>query len=140
MAIKGLNPYLNFDGSAEQAIALYQRALGATVEVVSRFSEVPGMKVEPEHMNRVMHAALRVGGGTIMLSDSMPGQAGPAHSNMHVMLDCDDAADMATKFEALAQGGKVAFAIHETFWGAKFGMLTDSYGIQWMFNCEPKTT
>jgi len=35
-------------------------------------------------------------------------------------------------------GGKVSFPIHDTFWGARFGMLTDAYGINWMFNCELK--
>ncbi|MBV9700167.1 MAG: VOC family protein, partial [Candidatus Eremiobacteraeota bacterium] len=28
--------------------------------------------------------------------------------------------------------------MQEMFWGAKFGMLTDKYGIDWMVNCELK--
>ena len=24
--------------------------------------------------------------------------------------------------------------LQDTFWGAKFGMLTDKFGINWMFN------
>ena len=49
-----------------------------------------------------------------------------------------DAADMTRKFEALAGGGKITLALHDTFWGAKFGMLTDAFGIRWMFNHETK--
>jgi hypothetical protein len=42
-------------------------------------------------------------------------------------------------FEALAAGGgKISFPIHDTFWGSKFGMLTDAFGVSWMFNCEIK--
>jgi len=26
--------------------------------------------------------------------------------------------------------------LQDTFWGAKFGMLTDAFGLRWMFNCE----
>ena len=26
----------------------------------------------------------------------------------------------------------------DTFWGAKFGMLTDAFGVRWMFNCETR--
>jgi PhnB protein len=139
MSIKKLNPYLNFDGTAEKAIELYQSALGAKVEgPIGRFSEVPGMDVAPEHKNRVMHVVLRVGEGVIMISDSMPSHPVTPGSNVHVVLDFDDVADMSKRFDALAAGGKVSFPIHDTFWGAKFGMLTDAYGINWMFNCEPK--
>jgi PhnB protein len=45
---------------------------------------------------------------------------------------------MAKKFDALAVGGKVLMPLQDMFWGAKFGMLRDAYGISWMFNCELK--
>jgi PhnB protein len=54
-------------------------------------------------------------------------------------MDFDDAADQAVKFEGLAQGGNVTMALHDTFWGARFGTLVDRYGIHWMFNCEKKS-
>lgn len=139
MPIKKLNPYLNFDGTADKAIALYQSALGAKLDApISRLGEAPGMEVAPEHKNRVMHAVLHVGEGLIMISDGMPGHPFSAGSNMHVVLDFDDVADMTRKFEALAAGGKISMPLNDTFWGAKFGMLTDAYGINWMFNCELK--
>ena len=85
-----------------------------------------------------MHAALRIGEGTIMISDSQPGVPVTAGTNMHVTLDFDDATDMARKFEALSTGGKVTMPLQDTFWGAKFGMLTDAHGVSWMFNCETR--
>ena len=45
---------------------------------------------------------------------------------------------MAKAFEALAAGGNVTSALRDTFWGAKFGMLTDAYGVSWMFHCDLK--
>ena len=75
-----------------------------------------------------------------MISDGMPGVPVPTQSNMHVTLDFDDPADMARRFDALSAGGKITMPMQDTFWGAKFGMLTDAYGIQWMFNCELKKT
>src|SRR5689334_5837369 len=103
MAIKQLNPYLNFDGTGEQAIKLYESALGAkVVGSVMRFGDsAGGMPVAPADKNRVMHATLQLGVGTIMLSDSMPGQPVATEGNAHVMLDFDDAADMTKKFDAL---------------------------------------
>ena len=139
MAIKKLNPYLNFDGTADQAIKLYERALGARTEGLMRFGDVPGeVKSSPEHKNRVMHALLHLDGGIIMISDSMPGHPLVAGTNIHVTLDFDDSVDMGRRFEALSTGGKITMPLHDTFWGARFGMLTDAYGINWMFNCDIK--
>ena len=53
-------------------------------------------------------------------------------------LAIDDVADTEKKCNALAEGGKVTGPLQDTFWGAKFGTLTDAYGIHWMFNCELK--
>ncbi len=60
----------------------------------------------------------------------------PADSNVHVCLHFDDIPDMKRKFEGLAAGGKVTMPLQETFWAAQFGMLTDAFGVRWMFNCE----
>ena len=135
MAIKQLNPYLNFNGTADKAIKHYERALDAKVESAQRFGEVPDMKVAPEHKNRVMHAVLRIGNGVIMLSDTMPDQSVQPGGSASVVLDFDDPNELTRRFDALAAGGKVTMPVNDTFWGAKFGMLTDAYGVQWMFNC-----
>jgi|SRR5688572_18088374 PhnB protein len=138
MAIQQLNPYLNFDGTAEKAIALYERALGAKTENLQRFGDMPGEPPAPAAAQRVLHALLRIGAGTVMISDSPPGMPVAPGSNVHVCLDFDDPAEMAQRFDALAAGGEVTMPLQDTFWGAKFGMLTDPYGIRWMFNCTLK--
>lgn len=138
MAIKKLNPYLNFNGTAEKAIALYQSALGARTDRIMRFSDIPDWKVEPGERNLVMHAALFIGEGVVMVSDCQPGQPVTTGSNVQVTLDFDDAADMGRRFAALSVGGKVILPLQDMFWGARFGMLEDVYGIRWMFNCEHK--
>jgi PhnB protein len=138
MSIKTLNPYINLDGTAEKAIKLYESALGARTETIMRFGDVAEMKTAPEHKNRVMHGMLHIGGGVLMISDTMPGQPRPSGANVQVALHFDDPADMAKKFEALSAGGEVRFPLHDTFWGSKFGMLTDAFGVEWMFNCELK--
>jgi PhnB protein len=140
MAIKQLNPYLIFDGTAGEAIKLYETALGAKTESVSHFSDVPGGEAKPETKDRVVHALLRVGAGTLMISDNRPEDPPALAGNVHVCLDFEDAADMETKFTALAVGGKIAMPPQDTFWGARFGMLTDAFGIQWMLNCTTKPT
>jgi len=138
MSIKKLNPYLNFNGDGAQAIKLYERALGAKTEGLQRLGDVPGMKVAPENSERVMHAVLRIGEDVIMVSDAQPGTTVSNGGNVHVCLDFSDTEDMARRFDALAAGGKITMPLQDTFWGAKFGMLTDAHGISWMFNCTTR--
>jgi PhnB protein len=137
MAIKQLNPYLNFNGTAEQAIRVYERALGARVENLMRYGDVEACAAKPEDRSLVLHARLHLGGNVIMVSDCPSDRPTATESNVHVALDFDRAEDLELRFEALiAAGGAVTLPVHETFWGAKFGMLTDPFGIRWMFNCE----
>ncbi len=138
MPIKKLNPYLNFNGSAAQAIKLYEKALGARAENVMPWTSAPGQPPTPETKDRIMHAVLHIGEGVVMVSDGPPGTPVTAGNNMHVTLDFDDAADMARRFDALSAGGKITMPLQDTFWGAKFGMLVDAHGVSWMFNCETR--
>ncbi|HVY30552.1 MAG TPA: VOC family protein [Polyangiaceae bacterium] len=139
MAIRQINPYLNFDGDAAKAAKLYESALGAKIEHLSRFGDMPGSDAKPEDKDRVLHATLRFGeAGAIMMSDIQPGMAHTPGTNNFVCLDFDDEAEMGKKFDALAAGGTVLMPLNDTFWGARFGMLLDAHGIRWMFNCEKK--
>jgi PhnB protein len=138
MAIKQLSPYLNFNGTAGEAIKLYETALGAKVDSVMPWTDAPGAPASPETKDRLMHARLRIGDGILMLSDSRPDDPVKPGTNAHITLDFDDATDMARRFEALSTGGKITMPLQDTFWGAKFGMLIDAHGVSWMFNCETR--
>ncbi len=103
-----------------------------------RFGDAQGMPMPADQKNRIMHAMLRIGNGVVMTSDTPADKPVAPGGNAHVVLDFDDEADMAARFDALASGGKVTMPLQDTIWGAKFGMLTDAFGINWMFNCEKK--
>ena len=81
---------------------------------------------------------LDISGQTIMLSDTMRDQPVGEGGNIQVCLNFDDVDETDQKFTALSAGGKVTMPLADTFWGARFGTLTDAYGIQWMFNCQLK--
>jgi PhnB protein len=134
MSIKQVNPYLHFDGRAEEAIKLYEEALGARTENVMRY----GDQAPRDQQNRVMHAVIHIGAGVVMASDPPPGVPVAKESNMEVSLDFDDANDMTKKFAALSDGGRISMPLTDTPWGGKIGMLTDAFGIRWLFNCDKK--
>lgn len=136
MAITQLNPYLTFNGTAEQAIRRYESALGARTDGLMRFGDGGACAdTPPTHKHLVMHARLHLGGGVVMVSDAPPDRPVQPGHNVHVCLDYSDADEMARQFEALAAGGKVTMPLADTFWGARFGVLVDAFGVGWMFNC-----
>jgi len=135
MSVNTLNPYVHFAGNAAEAIKLYESALGAKVEGLMHWGDMPGGKVPEQDKTRVMHAALRVNGNLLMVSDSPSVDRG---HNVDIALDFGDPAEMSKGFDALASGGKVVAPISDMFWGAKFGALTDCFGVTWMLNCAIK--
>lgn len=136
MSLTTVNPYLNFNGNAAEAIDLYVRALGATVELQQRFKEIPGGEFTGADGERVMHATLRIGSGQLMVSDTMPGQDVSPGTNINVTLQYADTSLVDAHFAQLAEGGQVTMPLENTFWNARFGMLVDRFGISWMFNAE----
>lgn len=139
MSIQSATPYFILNGKAEQAIALYQRALGARVESLQRFGDVHQSCPEAQK-DRVMHAALRVGGALLMMSDGSGDGPGPDGGNVSVALDFDDPAVARRAFDALAASGTIIEPLFDAPWGALFGVVRDELGIPWMFNCATKSS
>ncbi|UJR81109.1 VOC family protein [Sandaracinus amylolyticus] len=138
MSILTAEAYLSFDGTADAAIALYQRALGAEVERILRYGDYPELASMTSHTTRVMHAVLRIGASRVLLNDVPPGTTVPRESNIRVTLELDDPNDAAVRFDALAAGGTVRFPFDDMS-GGKLGSLTDAYGISWTFHCPAKS-
>jgi len=133
-----ISPYLNFPGTAEEAMGFYAKALGGTLTEIHRFGMMPGSENMPEEAkNRVMHVGLDLpGGARLMASDTMEGM-GPAHvagTNMSISIHPTSREEAKRIFSALAQGGEVGMPLEDQFWGDYYGHLTDRFGIQWMVN------
>ncbi len=129
-----IEPYLFFNGRCEEAIEFYRKALGAEVDMLMRFNESPdepppGM-IPQDWGNKVMHAALRIGGSTIMASDGCESGAKFGGFSLSVAVKTEAEADRA--FDALADGGEITMPLGKTFWSPRFGMLTDRFGVGWM--------
>src|SRR5579872_4526945 len=68
-----IQPYLFFDGRCEEAIDFYRRTLGAETEMLMRFKDNPEPSnsdmCPPGAADKVMHASLKIGDASVMLSD-----------------------------------------------------------------------
>ncbi len=130
-----VQPYLNFDGRCEEAIEFYRRALGAEVEMLMRFKENPEPPqpgcATPGTENKVMHASLRIGETTVMMSDGRcTGKT--AFQGISLSLTLSNEAEATQCFNALANGGQIQMPLAKTFFSPRFGMVTDKFGVTWM--------
>jgi PhnB protein len=133
-----VQPYLFFNGRCEEALEFYRSALGAKVEMLSRFKDAPetGM-VQPGMENKVMHASIRIGETVVMASDGRcNGQ--PRFEGFSLSIVVPDEQQAANLFNALAQDGKITMPLEKTFWAPKFGMLEDRFGVGWMVSVQHK--
>lgn len=130
----GIKPYLSFNGNCEEAINFYKDVLGGELLFMQRYGESPMKGMGKD--DAVMHCTLMVGDSQIMASDNPEGQPAATGSNISLTLGSDDPTGAETMFEKMSEGGKVTMPMQETFWAERFGMLTDKFGINWMFNCE----
>ena len=129
-----VEPYLFFEGRAEEALEFYRAALGAEVTALMRFRDNP----EPGHTppgaeDKVMHASIRIGDSTIMLSDGRCAGA-TRFDGFALSLAPPDAATAARWFDALAAEGAVVMPLGKTFWSPCFGMARDRFGVTWMIS------
>jgi PhnB protein len=130
-----VEPYLFFNGRCEEAIDLYRRVLGAEVLMLMRNKESPepqppGM-LPPGSENKVMHASLRVGDTTFLMSDGRcTGE--PSFQGFSLAVSVPDAAAADRVYQALAEGGKAQMPLTRTFFSPRFGMVTDRFGMGWM--------
>lgn len=139
--MKSLAPYLSFNGNAREALGFYKELLGGKLEIMT-WADAPadacgGERVQEALKDKVMHGCLTSGAVQLMAADSPQGQP-TVGNNVHLCIECESVEEINRLFEAVGKGGKTVMPLDNTFWGARFGMVTDKYGIHWMLNCPLK--
>jgi len=109
-----VTPVLTVEG-AEDAIAFYKRAFGATERM-----RMPG----PD--GKIMHAEIMIGDSVVMVSDVFANFTA-TKASLHIYVpDCD-----AVYSQAVAAGADAKLPLEDTFWGDRFGTVTDPFGNTW---------
>jgi PhnB protein len=130
-----IQPYLFFEGRAEEAAEFYRSKLGAEVTMLMRNKDSPekpppGM-LPPGSENKVMHMSLKIGDTTVLASDGNCGGK-PNFQGISLSLTVRDAAEAGKVFAALSDGGQVQMPLTKTFFSPSFGMVADRFGVSWM--------
>ena len=136
-----VNPYLNFDGNAEEVFNFYKSVFGGEFATIMRFGDVPaeagGGQHSAEENKRILHIALPIGNTMLMGSDRPTSLgAGVKGTNFGISIMAESQAEADKIFNGLSAGGVVTMPMMDSFWGAYFGMCSDKYGIMWMINFQ----
>lgn len=137
-----INPYINFNGNAEEAFNFYKSVFGGEFKVLSRFKDIPGVadSMSEEEGNKIMRIVLAIGESELIAND-VPAFMGPVSENENrskiaVSADSREAAEHL--FNGLSAGGTVEMPMGESPWGSYFAMFRDKYGIEWTVEFDSK--
>jgi PhnB protein len=129
-----LSPYLNFRGTAREAMTFYRSVFGGEL-AISSFTDF-GMPVGEGEGDLVMHSQLEVADGLLLMGSDVPSHMPytPGENTFSVSLSGDDEAKLTGWFTGLSEGATIAEPLQKAPWGDSFGMLTDRFGVSWLVN------
>lgn len=127
--------YLNFPGTCRQAMNFYKDCFAADLHITT-FGDMPSPHTPDAAKDLIMHARLSNGTVTLMASDTFPGMPFTQGTNVSLSVHPDSPEELDRIWAALSPNANITQPVMDAPWGARFGMLTDQFGIQWMFNYE----
>lgn len=130
-----ITPYLMFNGNAAGAMLFYAIAFDGKIVHSQTFGE-SGMPVSDEAKDRIMHALFEADKLQLMISDCQPDKEVKSGSQISLSLNFDNIESINKTFGSLSVDGEVTMELQDTFWGARFGMLDEKFGVSWMFNFD----
>lgn len=133
--MRSLNAYLNLGGKSKEALDFYVQCFQGKVTEFMTYGDAK-LDVPEDFQDAVIHAFFEAEGIHFMVSDGQPGEKVASGNAITLSLHHDSEAEQAALFSLLSEGGEVTMPLADTFWNARFGELTDRYGIRWMFNCQ----
>ena len=130
-----INPYINFNGNAEEAFTFYKSVFGGEFTIVVRFKDIesPEFPIPENDANKIMRIVLPIGGNTLIAND-VPEALGPVNENENrskISISADSREEADRLFARLSEGGAVEMPLDESPWGTYFAMFRDKYGIEW---------
>src|SRR5690606_16998230 len=115
-----INPYLNFDGNAEEAFRFYQSVFGGEL-FIQRMSDTPhGDSLSDHEKDYAMHVAIPIGNGQhLMASDCLDsrGEVLNKGNNNYISVAPDSREEADRLFDGLSAGGEVEMPMEDMFWG-----------------------
>ena len=137
-----INPHINFNGNAEEALNFYKSVFGGEFAKIIRLKDIssPEFPVAENDANKIMHIALPIGKNSLMANDvpESMGQVNENENRSKIFISAESREEADKLFSGLSAGGKVEASIGDSPWGSYFGMFRDKFGIEWIVDFDPK--
>lgn len=137
-----INPYIHYNGNAEEAFIFYQSVFGGEFASIVRFKDMnfEGFEMNENEANKIMHIALPIGKHNILMGSDTPqsmGKHNEQETRTKISVGAESKAEADHLFNGLSAGGTVEMPIADSPWGSYFGMFRDRFGIEWMVDFDP---
>lgn len=140
--MRTINPWINFNGNAEEAFNFYKSVFGGEFTKLVRFKELSSdeFQVPEAEADKIMTIALPIGKHNILLGNDVPEFMGPvneAENRSKILISAESREEADKLFNGLSAGGNVEGPIGDSPWGTYAGMFRDKYGIEWIVELDP---
>lgn len=130
-----INPYINFNGNAEEAFTFYKSVFGGEFQKIIRFKDLssPEFPIPEKEANKIMRIALPIG-NNILIANDVPEFMGRVNENENrskIAVVAESKEEAEKIFNGLSVGGTIEMPMGDSPWGSYFGMFRDKYGIEW---------
>ena len=134
-----INPYINFNGNAEEAFNFYKSVFGGAFATLMRFGDMPNPNIPETENNKIMHIALPIGKNMLMANDvpEFMGRVNENENRSKISISAESREEADKLFNGLSAGGSIEMPIGDSPWATYFGMFRDKYGIEWMVEFDP---
>ena len=137
-----LNPWINFNGNAEEAFTFYKSVFGGEFTKVIRFKDIAGTEFKPaeKEENKIMYIALPIGTGTMLIANDVPeilGQVNERENRSKILVTTESKEEADRLFTGLSAGGEVEGPMGDGPYESYMGMFRDKYGIEWIIEFSP---
>jgi PhnB protein len=130
--VKKIIPHITVAGCKE-AIEYYQSILGGDIQ---RTQLADGIEMFKGHEGKYIHAELHFDNGFTIYFNDVFGNEPVIGTNIEIGLELENDEEINRIYEAFAQEGYVKMELQDTFWGARYGKVTDKYGMTWELNYQ----
>ena len=136
------NPWINFNGNAEEAFTFYRSVFGGEFTKIIRFKDLsgPGFQVAENEANKLLHISLPIGKHNVLIANDVRevmGRVNESENRSKISVSAESREEADKIFNGLSAGGEVEGPIGESPWGTYAGMFRDKYGIEWIVEFDP---
>lgn len=140
--MRTINPWINFNGNAEEAFTFYKSVFGGEFTKIVRFKDLSSAEfpVPENEANKIMTIALHIGKDNVLLANDVPEFMGRVNENENrskIVVSAENKKEADQIFNGLSAGGDVEGPIGDSPWGTYAGMFRDKYGIEWIVEFDP---